>query len=143
MNDPLAKFRKELPKSGVVKPVGEGEYLAFEGIDKASRLTIKRANDPACCPFYLDITDIRYDDEFWTNFVLVMSYKMFFTVEGKNLRPIVEGLKMGMVNYIQEFNPDKWKQPTDPDAPFIERIGCIVGKSGPAVPEGGGGGTVH
>ena len=144
MNDPLAAFRKKpiLPGGNTKPPIGADEYVAFDAKDKVDRLKIRRANDPTRSPGYAYLLDIVYDGSYGTNFVLVYTFLMVL-VRGRNLQCITSALEMGTVDFIQEFDPDRWQVPTDDKAPFIESIEVVVQENGPNAEGENSGNTVH
>ena len=133
MKDPLAQFRKTpiLPSGQTKPPIGADEYVAFDAKDKVDRLKIRRANDPTRSPGYAYLLDIVYDGPFGTNFVLVYTFLMVL-VRGRNLQGLTSALEMGTVDFIQEFDPERWQMPKDDKAPFIESIEVVVQESGPS-----------
>lgn len=145
MSDPLAQYRKR-PASAPQAATGEPEgYVAFAARDRAERLRIRRANDPTRSPGYRDLWDIIYDGPFGTNFVLVYAF-MMVAVRGRNLQHLIVALETGMADFIQEFDPERWAKPSDPNAPFIESIEITIPESAPSLPEmdkhlGGGSST--
>ena len=148
MADPLAQFRRK-PIAGVgtsrATPTGQSdEYVAFDAKDRLDRLRIRRAMAPTRAPGYAYLLDVVYDGPYGTNFVLVFTF-MVVLVRGRNLQPVVAALEGGMAEFIQEFDPDRWKAPADPNAPFIESIEVVVKEEGPPISEAepGGGATKH
>ncbi len=144
MNDPLAQFRKKplIPGAQMKPPIGTDEYVAFDAKDKVDRLKIRRANDPTRSPGYAYLLDIVYDGTYGTNFVLVYTFLMVL-VRGKNLQGLTSALEMGTVDFIQEFDPDRWQAPRDDKAPFIESIEVVVQENGSNSENDGSGNTVH
>ena len=145
MNDPLAQFRKRPAgtSADTPPPKSSDEYVAFDAKDKVDRLKIRRANDPTRSPGYAYLLDIVYDGPYGTNFVLVFTFLMVL-VRGKNLQSVVMALEMGTVDFIQEFDPERWQVPSDEKAPFIESIEVIVQESGPSIADSESGKkTVH
>jgi hypothetical protein len=145
MSDPLAQFRKKPvgTVAGTTPPKDSDEYVAFDAKDKVDRLKIRRANDPTRSPGYAYLLDVVYDGQYGTNFVLVYTFLMVL-VRGKNLQHLVTALEMGTVDFIQEFDPDRWRKPSDEKAPFIESIEVVVQESGPSISESENAkGTLH
>lgn len=140
MTDPLAQFRKTPLTTGKsLPPTKESDaYVAFNAKDKVERLRIRRANDQTHSPVYGVLTNISYDGPFGTNFVLTYTFLMMVFVEGKNLLPVIAAIENGMADFIQEYDPDRWEMPKDPDAPFIESITIEMQEGGPSLSEGGG-----
>jgi hypothetical protein len=135
MADPLAQFRKTplAPTGGgPSKPSETDDYVAFGTKDKVSRLRIRRAMAPTRSPGYPYLLDVVYDGAFGTNFVLVYTFLMVL-VRGRNLQGLVFALENGMVDFIQEFDSDRWAKPTDETAPFIESIEVVVQESASSV----------
>ena len=133
-NDPLAQFRRTpiAPSGGPARPKETDEYVAFGGKDKVARLRIRRAMAPTRSPGYAYLMDVVYDGGYGTNFVLVYTFLMVL-VRGKNLQSLIYALENGMADYIQEFDPDRWAKPTDPNAAFIESIEIVVQESASSV----------
>jgi len=135
MADPLAQFRKtpQTPAPGPTTPPKDTDaYAAFGTKDKVFRLRIRRAMAPTRSPGYAYLLDVVYDGSYGTNFVLVYTFLMVL-VRGKNLQALVFALENGMVDFIQEFDPDRWAKPTDETAPFIESIEVVVQESASSV----------
>ena len=129
-SDPLAQFRRTPAAptgaaAGSGKPKDPEAYVAFAAKDKVVRLKIRRAMAPTRSPGYHYLLDVVYDGTYGTNFVLVYTFLMVL-VRGKNLQGLVFALESGMVDYIQEFDPDRWAKPTDEAAAFIESIEVVV-----------------
>ena len=145
MSDPLAAYRKKPIESGATMkpPLGTDEYVAFDAKDKVDRLKIRRANDPTRSPSYAYLLDVVYDGPYGTNFVLVFTFLMVL-VRGRNLQKLVTAVEMGVADFIQEFDPDRWQKPKDEAAPFIESIEVVVQESGPSIADSEGADkTVH
>ena len=139
MNDPLAAFRNKPAGlgTGTPPPKSTDEYVAFDAKDKVDRLKIRRANDPTRSPSYAYLLDVVYDGPYGTNFVLVFTFLMVL-VRGRNLQKLVTAVEMGVADFIQEFDPDRWQKPKDEAAPFIESIEVVVQESGPSIAESEG-----
>ena len=140
MADPLAPFRKkpvEPVEAGETKPTapgGRSSYQAFDAKDKVDRLKVRRANAPTRSPGYNYLLDIAYDGPYGTNFVLIFTFMMVL-VRGKNLQGVVTALEMGTADFIQEFDPDLWDKPTDPESAIIDSIEVVVQESAPSITE--------
>jgi hypothetical protein len=138
MADPLERFRKTpiepKPAMATTPPKEANEYVAFDAKDNSQRLRTRRANAPTRAPGYAYLLDIAYDGSYGTNFVLVYTFLMVL-VRGRNLQGLVTALELGTVHFIQEFDPDRWEQPKDENAPFIESIEIVVQESAPSVSE--------
>lgn len=139
MTDPLAQFRKKPIVAGSAATVtGQTDgYVAFDAKDKVERLRIRRAMAPTRSPGYAYLLDVVYDGPYGTNFVLVYTFLMVL-VRGKNLQPVIAALEGGMADFIQEFDPDRWARPADPNAPVIESIEVVVQENGPSIAEAEG-----
>jgi hypothetical protein len=139
MDDLVARYSKSpAGKSAqTTPPKGSDEYVAFETKDKLLCLTILRATDPARSPIYALKMDVAYDDSHYTNFVICYTY-MLVLVRGRNLKPIVDALKMNTADFIQEFDAKRWAKPKDDTAPFISSIEVVMQQSGPSMAESEG-----
>jgi hypothetical protein len=123
MSDPLAQYRRRPAGTGSQSTgqAGPEGYLAFGAKDKVQRLQIRRAGDMARAPGYAHLWDITYDAAFGSSFTLIYTF-MFVLVRGKNLQRVVTAIELGTADFIQEFDPERWPAPSDPNAPVIEHI---------------------
>ena len=134
MADPLETFRRK-PASPAAKPTtspvpaGREAYQAFATKDKLSRLDIRTRDGLAHAPGYNYILDISYDRRDYTAIVLILSF-MVVRIKGRNLRPVVEALKLHTAEFLAEFDSGEHEQPTDQDAPLIESIAIQAGRAG-------------
>lgn len=87
---------------------------------------------PTRSPGYAYLLDIVYDGSYGTNFVLVYTFLMV-QVRGHNLQGLVTALEGGMVEFIQEFDPDRWQKPTDASAAVIDSIEVVVQESAASI----------
>jgi len=129
-DDPLAQYRKgpstrrEKP-AAPERPAPEGEggrrpYLAFDSKDKVVCLDIRRVLGTTHCPTYNYLLNIAYDYEFYRTFVLYFSF-MQVKVSGKNLREVVNAIKLRKCEWIQDFHPRDFEPPKEGE-PLIESI---------------------
>ena len=127
MTDPLAKFRDKSKPPAMPKVEEPEEYVAFKGRDTVERLDIHSTKNPSHSPIYGQLLNVIYDRIKFTNFILHYQFVMVM-VEGRNLRPVIQAIKKGRADFIQEFDPKQWAKPTDQNAPFIELIEIDVPK---------------
>ena len=122
-NDLLAQYRRTPPSraAGLGVPQGSEEYSAFGTKDKVQRLRIRSTTAPVHSPGYNILLDVVYDGDHGTNFVLVYTVLMVL-VRGKNLQKAVFAIENGMADFIQQFDPERWAEPADSNAAFIESI---------------------
>jgi hypothetical protein len=129
-DDPLAQFRRNqsAPKAADTPAVSEGRgpYRAFAGKDnqRRARLDIRRKDGMAHAVGYNFIIEITYDRRGYTAILLVLS-TMLVKVKGKRLRPIVDALKLGTCEYIQEFDAEEFDPPEDAGGPVVDSIEVI------------------
>lgn len=132
MIDPLSAFRKGAPAAPSA-PGGSGtakeEYVAFGAKDRVTRLRIRRAMAPTRSPGYIYLRDVAYDGTYGTNFALDFTF-ILVLVRGRNLQSLVTALEAGMADFIQEFDADKWRKPTDPTAAVIDTIEIVTPEAG-------------
>jgi hypothetical protein len=136
MNDPLAAFRKK-PAGAVEQPqpkAVENGYVAFETKDHVASLQILRAKYPGHMPPYNLLINVIFSGEDITQIVLVFSFMMIF-IKGKNLKSLLTAFKLRTVDVIREFDPSKWRKPTDPKETIIESIEVKFGEKGPGISE--------
>ncbi len=129
-DDPLAEFRKNGPAQQAVATVAvsgdRDAYRAFAGKDnqRKARLDIRCANGMAHAVGYNFIVEIAYDRRGYTGILLVLT-TMVVKIKGRGLRPVVDSLKLGVCEFIQEFATDQFGPPEDTAGPFVDTIEVI------------------
>jgi hypothetical protein len=120
--DPLARYRKSPVSATEVKPPPREpeEYEAFGAKDRVNRLRIRSRTEPVNAPGYNILLNIIYDSE-GTHFILVYSMLMVL-VCGKHLGKVIFAIEHELADFIQEFDPQHWRKPSNATAPFIESI---------------------
>ena len=119
--NPLDRFRKV-----GTEPAGAEEYEAFYPVDGAMYLKIRRRGAPTQRPYYQGLVDVIDDEPFGTNAVLVYSFGMVVMLTGRNLCELVEAIARHQVEWIQQYDADRWGMPQDKAKPVIETIEIIV-----------------
>jgi hypothetical protein len=138
-DDPLAQFRKrgdtrgEAPPAQTQEPGELPPYIAFEAQDKVPRLDIQRSSGASHCVANAYLLDIIYGRRFYTSFVLVYNF-MTVTVKGKNLRDVVQALRLGKCAAIFEYHPELYAPPAS-DKPIITSIEVVTGERAAAMRE--------
>jgi hypothetical protein len=130
-DDPLAEFRrKQVASQPTADPSaatdGREAYRAFAGKDgqRKGRLDIRRKDGMAHAVGYNFIIEICYDRRGYTAILLVLS-TMLVKVKGKRLRPIVDALKLGTCEFIQEWGGEEFDPPEDDNGPLVESIDVV------------------
>lgn len=129
-DDPLAAFRRQgaTPQAAAASSAARERepYRAFAGKDgqRKARLDIRCKDGMAHAVGYNFIIEICYDRRGYTGIVLVLS-TMLVKVKGKGLRPIVDALKLGVCEFIQEFDTEEFGPPESETAPFVEMIEVV------------------
>lgn len=125
-DDPLAQYRRPGAKRAE-KPVevppsksGRKSYLAYEAKDKLLCLEIRRVLGTTHAPTYAYLLNLSFDHEYYTGFVLYFSF-LQVKVRGRNLREVINAIKMRNCEFIQDFHAGEYEQPK-PDEPIIESI---------------------
>jgi len=126
-NDPLAQFRRV----GAAPPAeshGPAPYKAYSAArDRPVRLDI-RTVELAYAPLYGSLTNITYDPADYTGIFLTFNFNLLVKIDGRNLRPVVECLKLNTCEFLEEFSK-RYAAP-DADAPIIEHITIHTGRAG-------------
>ncbi len=141
-DDPISSFRQRFtPRPAtavapalVVNRAEEREaYLAFAAKDKVLRLDIRcRQGGLAHAVSYNYLLNLSYNRRSYSEFFLTVS-GLTVMVKGRGLRPIIDALKMHTCEFIQEFDPEEFADPTDPNAPFVDSIVVeVIGAAAPA-----------
>jgi|SRR5579871_80914 len=127
-DDPLAEFRRKgTPSQAASQPAkGREPYRAFAGKDnqRKARLDIRCKDGMAHAVGYNFIIEICYDRRGYTALLLVLS-TMLVKIRGRNLRPIVDALKLGTCEFIQEYDEGDFGPPESEDAPLVQNIEVI------------------
>ncbi len=133
-DDPLAPFRKAgapraaRPAREQEKPQGSPSYRAFglaRGPARPLRLEFRTATGLAVARAYALLTEIAYDRDHYSIIVLLFGGRKV-TLQGRNLRPIVDALLAGTVEFLAELRDGEEAQD---GAPAITRI--VTASSGP------------
>ena len=136
-DDPLAAFRSRTnasaPALSTEADGGGRDYRAFAGKDgqRKHRLDIRCKDGTAHAIGYNYLIDIAYDRKVYTGIVLVMS-TMLIKIYGRGLRPVVDTLKMGVCEFIQEWDSDEFDAPDDENVPVVRRIEIVSAAQGRA-----------
>jgi hypothetical protein len=126
-DDPLAQFRRQNPTQTAAKtsPVSQerDDYRAFAGKDnsKRTRLDIRCKDGMAHAIGYNFIVEICYERRSYSAILLVLN-TMLVKIKGKGLRPIVDALKLGTCEFIQEYDPEEFPMPESDSTPFVQSI---------------------
>ena len=129
--DPLAQYRKTppVPKASIMQRNESDEYAAFGTRDKVQRLRICGAAALVHSPGYNVLLDVVSDGRNGTYFILVYT-ALLVRIKGANLQKMIFAIENAHADFIQEFDPERWKKPTDATAPFIESIEIKVTTGG-------------
>jgi hypothetical protein len=123
-----AGLRRRLPSKPRRHRLGENPTLPFATKDKLGRFDIRSRDGLSHAPAYSYLLDVSYDRRAYTSVLLVFSF-MLVRIRGKNLRPIIEALKLHTCEFIAEFDPEDCDPPADPQAPYIESITSQTGRA--------------
>jgi hypothetical protein len=125
-HDTFAQWRKK-PAAAAAPPPEPEKYVAFETKDKVLRLRVRTADDSVHAPDYNLLPNILSDRQ-GTHFILEFT-TLTVMVRGRNLQTIIFAIENGLADFIQEFDYNRWPEPTDAAAPFIESIEVKTGDS--------------
>ena len=122
-DDLLAQYRRTTGSTPVGKavPTDTDEYTAFGVRDKVQRLRIRSLTAPVNSPGYNILLNVVYDGEHGTHFMLVYTV-LAVLVRGKNLQKLIFAIENGHADFIQQFDPARWKKPPEADATIIDSI---------------------
>lgn len=106
--------------------ISRQDYEAFATKDRVERLDIRcHSSDMGHCFPYHYITNITYRmSDYGVVFLTVSGVTV--TITGRNLRPIVEALKLHTCEFIQEFDADEFTKPHDPSKAFVSNITVAI-----------------
>lgn len=100
---------------------GREPYESFGTKDKLHRLDL-RANDGLSHALpYSHLLLLSYNRRTYAEIFLTIS-GMAATIKGRNMRPIVDALKLHTCEFIQAFDPAEFLQPNDDGTPYVERV---------------------
>lgn len=126
MENPLDKFRRNAgsPSNAgkILTGPGPTPYEAYKASNKRQfRLKIRPAIRAWERMTYGYLTHIVEDGIYGTELALVFTFSVV-VMKGRNLQQIAEAIDAETCEFIQQFDPDRWTEPTDPKAPFISEI---------------------
>lgn len=129
MGDSILKKYGLEPKAGLPSSVEppeddifpqEGDaYLAYRPGSKVRRLMVLQHRRLHRAPGYQYLVEVMWEED-GTRIGLVFSHATVL-IRGRNLGDLARQLAMEKVQFIQEFNSQKWKKPTAHE-PIIESI---------------------
>ncbi|ABB76069.1 hypothetical protein SAMN05216403_1378 [Nitrosospira multiformis ATCC 25196] len=120
-----ASQEKAAPDLVINRPARQ-PYEAFAAKDKVLRLDIRcPSSDMGHSLPYNYITNITYKLSDYSEIFLTVS-GITVTITGKNLRPVVEALKLHTCEFIQEYSSDKFIEHGDRNKPFVSSITIAV-----------------
>jgi hypothetical protein len=97
-------------------------YEAFGTKDKVVRLSLRCASsDMGHSLQYNYITNITYKISDYSEIFLTVS-GLTVTITGSNLKPIVDALHYHTCDFIQEYNPAQFIEPSDKNQPLVRKI---------------------
>jgi len=135
MEDPLAKFRKEkpapIPLATLTGQEPKGScllepYIALHTKDKnrGSRLDMRVRSGLSHAVLYQHLYEIVYDRKSYETVYLIYN-SLSATLEGYNLRAVVDAVRLGSAEAITEWDETAYERPLDKSAPFIEKLTII------------------
>jgi hypothetical protein len=107
-------------------------YQAFGTKDKLYRVDLRASDGLSHALPYSHLLLLTYNRRTYGEIFLTIS-GMAATIKGRNLRPIVDALKLHTCEYIQAYDPLEFDQPGDISAPFVESVEVEIIK-GPSQP---------
>jgi hypothetical protein len=144
-DDPLSKFMNRTgrtpPSASPSKPNGPAlvvnrqgsrePYEAFGCKDRVPTLHLRgKGFAHAVSYHYLVVTS--YNPDRYDKIILTFG-NMLVAITGRNLRPIVDAIAMHTCEVVQQFISEKFLEPADPEAPFIEKVTADVMNPGARV----------
>ena len=127
--DPLDKYRKKPTQASQAQPDDEADegfpeeekgYMAYRQGNKAKRIIVKRRVEAHRAPGYSYLVDVMWDGDQGEEIGLVFSHTTIM-IRGKHLQDLARQLATEKVQFIQEFDPQKWDHPGKGE-PIIESI---------------------
>lgn len=125
--DPLAAYRKGPAVSPTEKDQAlvlpdDGEYRAFHAADRDQASLKVYTNGPAWVhPRYSYLQYVAEDAGRGRRLNIIYGF-MVIEVKGRNLQPVAQAISAGNCVFIQQFDSNRWKKPSDTSAAFIESI---------------------
>jgi hypothetical protein len=96
-------------------------YEAFGTKDRLYRIDLRPADGVAHALPYSHLLLLTYDRRNYAEIFLTIS-GVAATIKGRNLRPIVDALKLHTCEFVQAFESSEYAEPQDTAAPFVESI---------------------
>lgn len=116
------KFTPKAPLAAAPSLVVNHEiYQAFGTKDKLHRVDLRASDGLSHALPYSHLLLLTYNRRTYGEIFLTIS-GMAATIKGRNLRPVVDALKLHTCEYIQAYDPLEFDQPQDLAAPFVESV---------------------
>ena len=113
--------------ANVLEFTASDEYLAYKSEDRKHRRL-------QLCPIKGSYEWVTYQyllrvvlDPSRRRIALIFSF-MAITIKGVNLLPLAEAIADEHCTFIDEFDPKRWKRPTNPDITIVETIEFMTDK---------------
>jgi hypothetical protein len=108
----------------------DDEYRAMEPKDKNAKrsLVLRLASGETVHLKYTDIHLKRVAPD--QTAMAIFAYGVNIIFYGQHLGMVAYGMDSEHTGWVQEFDPARWKMPTDPHSPIVERIELYVKKDG-------------
>lgn len=120
-NDLLNQFRSGSQPKVVAGP-SPVAYEAYKlSHDRQYRLKVRPALRAWERINYSYLHRIVEDGIYGTEIGLIFSFAVIL-IKGRNLTPIAEAIDRETCELVQQFDASRWPAPTDPKAPFIDKI---------------------
>lgn len=121
-SDLLQRFRGGSPSDKVLSGPARVTYQAFRRSDaRIQRLKVRPRARAWERMHYGYLQRIVEDSIYGTQLGLVFTFAVVI-LQGRNLQAVAEAIDAEQCEFVQQFDPSRWEEPSDPKAPFIESI---------------------
>jgi hypothetical protein len=116
------KVPKDTKNSKIVTGPGRVPYVAFNRLSRSQYSLKTRPKDDIWRRLNYDALLRIEEDQFYGKAIGLYFTFAVVLIKGRNLQSIADAIDVHQCEYVQEFDSQRWPEPTDEKAPFISEL---------------------